>query len=75
MVSEGFVCINSRTPDGKPLFYNPPQVFNRDLSLIIIKTFVECEKERALQCCKADGEQRVGQFVGVNILEMLAATG
>ncbi|CDR94146.1 N(2),N(2)-dimethylguanosine tRNA methyltransferase, putative [Babesia bigemina] len=74
-VSEGLVQVSSRSLDGKPLFYNPPQVFNRDISLIVLKTFVESEKERAKECRSSTGESRVGAFVGVNVLEMLAATG
>ncbi|GIX63261.1 tRNA (guanine(26)-N(2))-dimethyltransferase, putative [Babesia caballi] len=74
-VTEGLVTVSSRSLDGKPLFYNPPQVFNRDLSLVVLKTFVESEKRRAADCRSPSGVSRVGDFVGVNVLEMLAATG
>ncbi|GFE54860.1 tRNA guanine(26)-N(2)-dimethyltransferase [Babesia ovis] len=74
-VTEGLVTVSSCSLDGKPLFYNPPQVFNRDLSLIVLKTFVESEKKRAASRRSSTEECLIGDFVGVNILEMLAATG
>ncbi|ORM41737.1 putative tRNA (guanine(26)-N(2))-dimethyltransferase [Babesia sp. Xinjiang] len=74
-VTEGLVTVSSCSIDGQPLFYNPPQVFNRDLSLVVLKTFVEYEKTRANTCRSVTGRSFVGDFVGVNVLEMLAATG
>ncbi|EDO06522.1 N2N2-dimethylguanosine tRNA methyltransferase family protein [Babesia bovis T2Bo] len=74
-VTEGLVTVSSLSVDGQPLFYNPPQVFNRDLSLIVLKTFVEYEKDRAATLVSSNGNSVVKDFVGVNVLEMLAATG
>lgn len=66
-IREGLIAVRGKDNNNKTLFYNPPQVLNRDLSLIVLKTFIQEEKERH--------EERNGEFVGVNILEMLAATG
>ncbi|XP_952192.1 N2,N2-dimethylguanosine tRNA methyltransferase, putative [Theileria annulata] len=69
LIKEGLAVVNGRGADNKPLFYNPPQVFNRDLSLIVLKTFILQEKD------KIKSDPKFGTFVGVNILESLAATG
>ncbi|AFZ79436.1 N2,N2-dimethylguanosine tRNA methyltransferase, putative [Theileria equi strain WA] len=66
-IKEGLVTVRGKDSNDKTLFYNPPQVLNRDLSLIVLKTFIEQEKEQH--------DERNGEFVGVNVLEMLAATG
>ncbi|EAN32808.1 N2-dimethylguanosine tRNA methyltransferase family protein [Theileria parva strain Muguga] len=69
LIREGLVVVNGRGPDNKLLFYNPPQVFNRDLSLLVLKTFILQEKK------KIESDPKLGNFIGVNILESLAATG
>lgn len=46
LIREGLVVVNGRGPDNKLLFYNPPQVFNRDLSLLVLKTFILQEKKK-----------------------------
>ncbi|KAK2195574.1 bifunctional S-adenosyl-L-methionine-dependent methyltransferase superfamily/tRNA methyltransferase [Babesia duncani] len=72
-IVEGLVAVNGSTKDGVKLFYNPPQVFNRDLSLIVLKAFIELSIHEHEQHAKEKEPQ--GVFVGVNILEMFAATG
>ncbi|KAK1443679.1 hypothetical protein BgAZ_205550 [Babesia gibsoni] len=74
-VSEGLVSVVNQTLEGLPLFYNPPQVFNRDLSVVVLKTFVEWEQRRAQNIASERDNSPVKEFVGVNVLEMLAATG
>eukprot|EP01125_Pyxidicula_operculata_P003019 TRINITY_DN1311_c0_g1_i1.p1 TRINITY_DN1311_c0_g1~~TRINITY_DN1311_c0_g1_i1.p1 ORF type:complete len:527 (-),score=126.94 TRINITY_DN1311_c0_g1_i1:1305-2885(-) len=46
----------------KEVFYNPVQQFNRDLSILMIKLFIEQRKEEVKK-------------EGINILEALSATG
>ncbi|UKJ90473.2 N2,N2-dimethylguanosine tRNA methyltransferase [Theileria orientalis] len=69
MIKEGLVLVHGKGADNRPLFYNHSQVFNRDLSLIVLKSFIIQEKR------KTESNPKLGKFVGVNILETLAATG
>ncbi|UKK01991.2 N2,N2-dimethylguanosine tRNA methyltransferase [Theileria orientalis] len=69
MIKEGLVLVHGKGADNRPLFYNHSQVFNRDLSLVVLKSFIIQEKR------KTESNPKLGKFVGVNILETLAATG
>eukprot|EP01053_Blabericola_migrator_P004107 Blabericola_migrator_1__4106@NODE_224_length_11141_cov_42_071880_g190_i0_p1_GENE_NODE_224_length_11141_cov_42_071880_g190_i0NODE_224_length_11141_cov_42_071880_g190_i0_p1_ORF_typecomplete_len678_score99_15TRM/PF02005_16/1_6e95TRM/PF02005_16/4_5e18Methyltrans_SAM/PF10672_9/0_00045MTS/PF05175_14/0_0023Methyltransf_31/PF13847_6/0_021PrmA/PF06325_13/0_028Cons_hypoth95/PF03602_15/0_041DUF2067/PF09840_9/0_1zfC4_Topoisom/PF01396_19/0_25_NODE_224_length_11141_cov_42_071880_g190_i061238156 len=59
------------------LFYNPAQVFNRDISLVVLKCFGERRVADAIS--KFDGAQRKlhvnEEIKGLTICEPLAATG
>lgn len=62
VIKEGSASI--KFPKGK-VFYNPVQQFNRDLSVVVIKTFIE-------EVIKNDKNRKDFE---VNILEALSATG
>jgi tRNA (guanine26-N2/guanine27-N2)-dimethyltransferase len=49
------------------VFYNPVQEFNRDFSILAIREFAKVKKE--------EREKKGREFLGVSILEALAATG
>lgn len=81
-IKEGLVTV--RAPKGDAVFFNPAQVFNRDLSVLVLKAFATRQKqllrERSAATagrCKAEGrtEPPPLDFVGFNVLEPLAATG
>ncbi|BAM40252.1 N2,N2-dimethylguanosine tRNA methyltransferase [Theileria orientalis strain Shintoku] len=79
MIKEGLVLVHGKGTDNKPLFYNHSQVFNRDLSLIVLKSFIIQEKRKtgwlSVDYKFVESNPKLGKFVGVNILETLAATG
>ncbi|KAF8822965.1 putative tRna (guanine(26)-N(2))-dimethyltransferase, partial [Cardiosporidium cionae] len=79
---EGLVIFDTSNDEGA--FYNPAQVFNRDLSIVAIKAFgklAERQMQQKILEAKARAEQEGHappaplQFVGLNILEPLAASG
>eukprot|EP00933_Yihiella_yeosuensis_P019108 TRINITY_DN15505_c3_g1_i1.p1 TRINITY_DN15505_c3_g1~~TRINITY_DN15505_c3_g1_i1.p1 ORF type:complete len:548 (+),score=111.25 TRINITY_DN15505_c3_g1_i1:89-1732(+) len=86
-IKEGFAEVlptNQKRQDGKnDVFYNPAQVFNRDLSILAISTFakirhqeLEDKKQKRRDRAKEQGrEVREGPPPGLKILEALAATG
>jgi tRNA (guanine26-N2/guanine27-N2)-dimethyltransferase len=65
------------------VFYNPAQVFNRDLSIVMLSVFAkvrreeleERRKKREARAQETGGTARVGAEPGLKILEALAATG
>lgn len=59
------------------LFYNPAQVFNRDMSLLAIKVFGQGRVENAIEKYnKAPVKRHVNEEIkGLSIVEPLAATG
>ncbi|PHJ25977.1 trna (guanine -n)-dimethyltransferase [Cystoisospora suis] len=81
-IREGKVCIY-RTTDND-VFYNPVQIFNRDLSVLAIKAFALRQKEeikrrgrRTAERAQQEGKQPppLLEFSGLTVLEPLAATG
>ncbi|KAF8822808.1 putative tRna (guanine(26)-N(2))-dimethyltransferase [Cardiosporidium cionae] len=79
---EGLVIFDTSNDEGA--FYNPAQVFNRDLSIVAIKAFGKLAERQMQQKileakARADQEGRTPpaplKFVGMNILEPLAASG
>ncbi|CDJ56180.1 N2,N2-dimethylguanosine tRNA methyltransferase, putative [Eimeria maxima] len=81
-IHEGQVYVHPNKEE--EVFYNPAQVFNRDLSILVIKAFAAKQKQLAKQRfaataarCKAEGKEEPQplEFVGFNVLEALAATG
>lgn len=49
------------------VFYNPVQEFNRDFSIMAINQFAEMTR--------LEREAKTKEFLGINVLEALAATG
>ncbi|OEH77484.1 hypothetical protein cyc_02959 [Cyclospora cayetanensis] len=81
-IREGLVKVEA--PQEDAIFFNPAQVFNRDLSVLALKAFAEKQKELLQQRsaatmarCKAEGRMlpQALEFGGFNIVEPLAATG
>ncbi|PFH36858.1 putative tRNA (guanine(26)-N(2))-dimethyltransferase [Besnoitia besnoiti] len=81
-IREGLVRIMS-TGDNE-VFYNPVQVFNRDLSIMVIKVFAlqqrqEIQRRGEKTAARAQQEGKAApaplKFEGLNVLEPLAATG
>lgn len=55
-IREGLVTLE--TPPGESVFFNPAQVFNRDLSLLVLKAFA-CKQQQVLkQRCKNPAQPR-----------------
>lgn len=55
-IREGLVTLEA-TP-GESVFFNPAQVFNRDLSLLVLKAFA-CKQQQVLnQRCKKPAQPR-----------------
>ncbi|CDJ48197.1 hypothetical protein EBH_0077530 [Eimeria brunetti] len=81
-IREGLVSVGA--PPGETVFYNPAQVFNRDLSILVLKAFA-CRQQQLIRHktaaaaarCKAEGKPEPPplEFVGFNVVEALAATG
>ncbi|KAL8444332.1 hypothetical protein Emed_006296 [Eimeria media] len=80
-LKEGLVTVQA--PKGESVFFNPAQVFNRDLSVLVLKAFAVRQQEVIQQRsaataarCKAEGrvEPQALEFSGLNVLEPLAAT-
>ncbi|KAH0481901.1 MAG: hypothetical protein KVP17_000417 [Porospora cf. gigantea B] len=85
-VTEGKATIQSiENDDGtiKEVFYNPAQVFNRDLSLLVLKSFadtrqaeIEQKHQKTLKKRTAAAVESVTpQWQGLKIIEPLAASG
>ncbi|KYK64899.1 putative tRNA (guanine(26)-N(2))-dimethyltransferase [Toxoplasma gondii TgCatPRC2] len=81
-IPEGLVRIMSS--GNNEVFYNPVQVFNRDLSIMVIKAFAHQQRqeikrrgEKTAARTKEEGKEAPAplQFEGLNVLEPLAATG
>lgn len=85
--TEGVVTIGPL--DNNDVFYNPPQVFNRDLSMLIAKKYAEIKKkEHDTKSLFYQSQEfysvvekilqkggTVSEFPGINIIEPLAASG
>eukprot|EP00388_Colpodella_angusta_P010623 GDKJ01027584.1.p1 GENE.GDKJ01027584.1~~GDKJ01027584.1.p1 ORF type:complete len:614 (-),score=149.62 GDKJ01027584.1:94-1935(-) len=73
--TEGLITIGPL--DNNDVFYNPPQVFNRDLSMLIAKKYAEGKKnvhdQRMARIAEKGGS--VTEFEGIDIIEPLAASG
>lgn len=84
-VKEGLASIRVDVVDSNNVFYNPAQVFNRDLSIVAIRAFAEVLNEeyaakrlaRASKSVSAEGKKADFQQdpAKLRILEPLAATG
>ncbi|CBZ50795.1 hypothetical protein NCLIV_038700 [Neospora caninum Liverpool] len=81
-IKEGLVRIISS--GNNDVFYNPVQVFNRDLSIMVIKAFAlqQCQEiqrrgEKTAARTQKEGKEAPAplRFEGLNVLEPLAATG
>lgn len=65
VITEG----TARVPIPDQVFYNPVQVFNRDLSVLVVRTFIDTLKYESTQA------RRPKPFGGVDMIEGLSATG
>ena len=85
-MTEGKATIQSLANDDgtiKEVFYNPAQVFNRDLSLLVLKAFadtrqaeIEQKRQKTLGRRAATAVEPVRpQWQGLKIIEPLAASG
>lgn len=61
-------------PAGNEVFYNPVQEVNRDLSIVIIKLFIEQIKKERAEAIK-NGKKSKTPEQGIRILEALSASG
>eukprot|EP00929_Paragymnodinium_shiwhaense_P113590 TRINITY_DN81876_c0_g1_i1.p1 TRINITY_DN81876_c0_g1~~TRINITY_DN81876_c0_g1_i1.p1 ORF type:complete len:558 (+),score=132.86 TRINITY_DN81876_c0_g1_i1:81-1754(+) len=70
-------------PEKENVFYNPAQVFNRDLSIVVLSVFakirhvevLEKHKKREQRAVETGKEPRKPPRSGMKVLEALAATG
>lgn len=80
------LSVTSKRKDGKAaqeVFYNPPQVFNRDLSVLVLSVFAklraadmeERRKKREQKAKESGRPLKESPPPGLKLLEALAATG
>eukprot|EP01129_Flabellula_baltica_P012300 TRINITY_DN5539_c0_g1_i1.p1 TRINITY_DN5539_c0_g1~~TRINITY_DN5539_c0_g1_i1.p1 ORF type:complete len:226 (-),score=51.90 TRINITY_DN5539_c0_g1_i1:116-793(-) len=73
IITEGKAFVNGSIDE---VFYNPIQVFNRDLSILMIRTFQEVKNEEVQQRCNKSKKRITKEDpLGLDIFEAMSATG
>ncbi|EGR30356.1 hypothetical protein IMG5_133990 [Ichthyophthirius multifiliis] len=63
-IQKSYTVVENGKTFQSEVFYNPVQIFNRDLTILVIKLFTNYLKEQYKE-----------KFIGVNILDALSASG